>query len=1259
MTGNRTPTVLITLFAALAVLYPTTTALRTSGQSTRPAAAESGSRPEAAGSEPDKLGFPSARDLVGEYLSSAKASPPESAAHPPVAVNQIQFLIATAPDPASSRLPHFFDSFLESLESATEASGYVLDRFALPWRQRREAAEDSGPRWRQTLYETVPGLILFRDPAGHNLLLVFVVGETPTTGIHKDALFSALDQMAQFYAWDPKYSELPPGFPEVAPEGTQGGMSAQSPGPVPAAHSADSGQALKASATRVPGAGPASATFRIMGPSFSGSAVSLRTVLDAWSKSRAGIADVRFRIISGTATAIDAGWLSQAAEGHSTFQATVPPDEETLKAVACYIGRLGYHKIAILTEGNTAYGQNLANDFAPGKNSGELTAGGCRNGQDLPNILTLPFPMHISRLRAASMAGHQQGNSGQGAGSHESQSNPVPTEAAAEPREVLPSFSDVSVASAELRLSNLLSTIAREQFGYVGVVATDPRDTTFLAREIQEHCPATVLFTLNSDLLYAHAEVNSATRGMMVVTPYPLFNLEQLWTYAYGGGKTRLQFSNQAAEGVYNATLVLLHRDDKLIDYSRPLAGAANQALSENRKPSVWVTAIGNEEALPVALLGWTDRDQYTYTPAPPDQAQKPKGKLSVGRGIYVENSVVAVIVLTIGIAAFSLLIVRQYWRPERRGGRGILGLLGDPVSPAYTFECRLFLLCCCMCLLTFYILVAAAFCLPFMAGKALGVAIQTAATPKVAAAIAVTTIVVILVAIHALLSALRKTTSVQRVLAPEVALFALSGCAIAFVLAGFLGVTWIGIVRLNPASGLINHLRAFDLRGGLSPLVPLACVALGGCLWSLCSFRRLRLLDLLRAGGTPEKPHAWLGFLSLDVRSLNGVSELENSLKHILESSSVLSLGQYVSLITIGLLVAHYFFDTRLVRALEPRPFYWLFEAAFIIVYWALLTEFLRLVFAWRSLHQLLRRLSWHRMLSAFKRYREAQPNLTRMNLTHPPSSFAVLESSVGQAHGLIQMARRLGQSGDIEDSLRDHLRQSLPLWESQVQTAGFHLCEAFRIEWTDDSQLDTPETLETAHTKRASRIKGNWRQSLKHRCHAHQALFEFLQSLAKPMEDFWSCTHPERATTAPSTGVNEFFDRVEEFTVGRFVNFLALVFPSLQNIGYFVLAGLLLMLLAVTFYPFQPRNEFLFFNWVVILCFVGTVFWIFVQMDRDTVLSLLNDTKPGEVNFSRELVLRTLLYVAVPLMALLGAQFPASLQRILSVFTATPGAP
>ena len=147
--------------------------------------------------------------------------------------------------------------------------------------------------------------------------------------------------------------------------------------------------------------------------------------------------------------------------------------------------------------------------------------------------------------------------------------------------------------AAELTLSNLLSTISREQYGYVGIVATDVRDATFLAREVRDHCPATVLFTLNSDLLYAYPDVNSATRGMIIVTPYPLFNLEQLWTYGYGGGKTRLQFSNQASEGVYNATLALLHQDAKLVDYGTPLAAIGNADAAKLHKPALWLTAIG------------------------------------------------------------------------------------------------------------------------------------------------------------------------------------------------------------------------------------------------------------------------------------------------------------------------------------------------------------------------------------------------------------------------------------------------------------------------------------------------------------------------------------------------------------------------------------------------------------------------------------------------------------------------------------------
>jgi len=46
------------------------------------------------------------------------------------------------------------------------------------------------------------------------------------------------------------------------------------------------------------------------------------------------------------------------------------------------------------------------------------------------------------------------------------------------------------------------------------------------------------------------------------------------------------------------------------------------------------------------------------------------------GRGIYAENSVVAVIALSLFLSAISLMTILQYWRPEKRGTGQISELL-------------------------------------------------------------------------------------------------------------------------------------------------------------------------------------------------------------------------------------------------------------------------------------------------------------------------------------------------------------------------------------------------------------------------------------------------------------------------------------------------------------------------------------------------------------------------------------------------------
>ncbi len=1172
-------------------------------------------------SVPAQGNFPGARDLVSQFLFRDNGEPATGPNPASVPGYSIEFLIATVPDPVESRLPRFFDSFVESIQRAAEAAGYTIDRFALPWPVSGRETSEAAPNLPEQLYDSQPGLMLFRDPSSHKLLLVFLVGETPTAGVHKSAMFSALEQLAQFYPGGPQHSDLPPGFP-------------------------------------LPDASAGANTIPVMGPSFSGSAVSLRFVMDNWMRDENS--SWKFETISGTATAIPPELLSSPTLTTVSFQAAVPPDAETLQAVSCYIAGLGYRKLAILTESNTAYGQNATRQSAQGsKSAGGSARFQCADGVSFPEILSLPFPMHISRLREAdSKAAAAQSQAGKTKGSNSVTAAPQAQGNSTEPREVFPAFSDLEVESAELTLANLLSTIAREQYSYVGIIATDVRDVTFLAQEVRRHCPATILFTFNSDLLYASPDVNSATHGMIVITPYPLFNLEQLWTYAYGGGRLRLQFSNQAAEGVYNATLALLHEEGELVDYGPPLAPSSNAVPAEQRKPSLWVTAIGNGETLPVRLLGWNDNDHYTYSPVLAEKTRRGLEKPAIGRGIYSEYAVVAVIVLSLLLSVFCALIISEYWQPMKTRPPRSLLFLTDTVSPAYWSDCRLFLICSCWSLLAFYVVVVAAFGLPFIAGRELGTGIETTATPIVAMGIAVVTFCLLVWATCAVIIAFRAAPSGQRASAPEVIIFTFLGCVIVFALAILLAISWIGEIRQYAASAFFNHLRAFDFSGGLSPLLPFFLVAVAACLWALCSFRRLKLLDVLRAAGSLEEPHAWLSFLSVDVPSFSGVRELEVNIKRTLESSTVVSFRVYAVLIFISFNGWVYFFYHRLVRSLEVRPFYWLFGVAFFIVYWALLMEFLRLIFTWRSLLLLLRRLSWHPLLAAVRRYREHRPNLARMNLTHPPSDFAALESSVSQAARTVRAARELAQdpaAGRPGEMIRD----SLPLWEAHLQAAGTHLGEALQTEWVSDSGAEPASFKEEGRKKAALRLRNDWQQSLRARCHAHNSLFQLLQSLAKPMDARWSCTYRESDPALSAPGAKGFFEEAEEFVVTRMVSFLAVVFPSLQNLALFVLAGLLLMLLAVTSYPFQPRNEFLFFNWVVILSFVAAVSLIFIQMDRDTVLTLLNGRKPGQISLNPEFVVRLALYLAVPLLALVEAQFPESVRQILSIFTSTQASP
>lgn len=1232
MDQSHTPALMVPLLALLAIIFPLAVTLRTpasrGGSSPQAGYFETQRPGKSSGIQGNQMPPHSAAKLVEDFLHDPTRqgggwSPEEPRSH-----YSLDFLIATVPDPINSGLPYMFDSAVDSIQRAFEAGGYGLDRFEMAWSepQGKGSEDGSNSKGRPELQKESPSyhneasVMLFRqDPdPGRNLpdgklFVVFLVGESPTSGLHKAAMTNALLQLGNFFPWGPDPNSLPEELRSMVRPNSK-------------------------------------SAIKIMGPTFSGSADSLDFTLRDWlarikgNLVKLGARPPEIRIVSGTATVIDPKEFSTFEHGKwPVFQAVVPPDAAAMHAILGYIRGLGhglgYHQVAMLTEGGTAYGQNQ--EYLPEQNS---TLKRSRRKSGVPNapqpeIINLPFPLHISQLRTAS---ERQRRSQQGSAS-ESIPNPTPAVPldegeATQPRETPKSFSSLEVSSAELVLSRLLSTISREGIRTVGILATDIRDTIFLARQINQHCPGTLVFTVNSDLLYSHPDVGGSARGMLVFTPYPLFNLNQVWTPPYSGyldadhhpRATRLQFSSQDAEGVYNATLALLDRNDLLLDYGSPFAHTPS-ANPPRAKPQLWLTVVGRGGPMPVEELDWVDTEDYSLSF---ERTSIPQSPRLDEEGIYTPGSALGFLWLSLGLMGFSVLIILQYHSPAKLGqGEGsnwASRLLGEPVNPSYRSQARLFMLAALVCMFSADLILTSVYLLPSIFAWGAGGS----------SALSVGRWFVDVVMVAALLSLLAAMAKVARAfwrvrhgkgsLQGVVKLSVLLGCFIVLMLALCLAAAWLWSARANPTQAIATYLRALEFLSGLSPLVPLFCVAAAGFLWAFCSFWRLRMIDGIRPTSREQSGDA--SVLGVESESFAGVRDLESKVRDRLEKASVFSTGWHILGILVGFLlfVWVYLFISPFVPTYEGLGFYFLFSWGFFLVYFSLTMEFCRLWMVWNAFRNLLQRLALHPMQGAYSRFHKIYPGISRIDLAIPLRPLSVLSFSVNQAEQLLQTALSLQASAALSDSDQ----QSFGRWVNQAQ------------------QL-VPKAAHDLSTALEADAKGCWRVAVEKRSQSQEDLGTLAHETAQLLEPSWhASTQAAPASKAPRE-LQEFIQHGEEFLAGRMVLLISYVLPSLRKLGTFILSGLILMLFSVMFYPFLQKNHFLAFNWVVILSFVGVALLIMLQMERDTILNLLNGTEPGQVTVTRHFTFRILKYVMAPILLLLAAQFPDTIGQIISWFS------
>jgi hypothetical protein len=425
---------------------------------------------------------------------------------------RLEFLVALVPDPVDSHLSNLFDEALDALQGGIAESGYLFDRVSLPW--EGEAAKV----W---LYRRIPGALLFRkvDEKERHLLAVFLVGESPKGGIQKQAFYTALDFIT-----------------ELQTKKKQKGL-------------------------------------RILGPSFSGSAESLRLALQQWQSDHGSSAKgLKVEIVTGSATTrgLEKKFDDTQFEGtgmkvgrqrppasplNVEFARAILSDDVLKQRAFDFLHeRLGWKlkDIALITEFDTSYG------------SSETWRGG----------ITVPFPSNLAHIRTArEKLGLDRDPSSTETSVTARKTLDLSLADDDKPIDVVPQLNELSTQANDLALASLLRGISRRR--YIGVLATDIQDRLFLAEQIHSFCPDAVVFTFDNHLLDAHPKFSKSMDGTLVLTNYPL--------YRFDNGKALRQFTSEFQQGIYLA---------------------ARQLVEEQpQEPgAVWVTAVSNGELWPIAV---------------------------------------------------------------------------------------------------------------------------------------------------------------------------------------------------------------------------------------------------------------------------------------------------------------------------------------------------------------------------------------------------------------------------------------------------------------------------------------------------------------------------------------------------------------------------------------------------------------------------------------------------------------------------------
>jgi hypothetical protein len=113
------------------------------------------------------------------------------------------------------------------------------------------------------------------------------------------------------------------------------------------------------------------------------------------------------------------------------------------------------------------------------------------------------------------------------------------------------------------------------------------------------------------------------------------------------------------------------------------------------------------------------------------------------------------------------------------------------------------------------------------------------------------------------------------------------------------------------------------------------------------------------------------------------------------------------------------------------------------------------------------------------------------------------------------------------------------------------------------------------------------------------------------------------------------------EDLVAMEFLAIISQYAAHLRNLATYLALAPLLLVWAVSSYPFLPQRYMLVFLWSAWITIVAGVVYVYIQMDSDVFLSHVSRTRPNHVTFDATFF-TSILALIVPLLGVVLAQFP-----------------